>query len=215
MSSCMYSRTRFHTTKCGPSCTTACTLRFEANAPSGRHLMLRNMRNQPSNLTPNPPSSRKTWSHYHQTQQPSSRRTWSQCHQTRFLAEDSHQPEVHLDDAGNDPDMPADTNDLPDVSMDRPLRVSFGKELRYALTLAELIRCRCHRDGTLQSVPLRKVGPNTPYPSSLKGTHRRVHRHYQCKDLTSTAVWAAAYQEDPRTRHILKVAVRSPAAEDI
>ena len=49
-------------------------------------------------------------------------------------------------------------------------------------------------------------------PSTLKGTHRRVHRHYQCKDLTSTAVWAAAYQEDPRTRHIYEVAVRSPAA---
>ena len=43
-----------------------------------------------------------------------------------ILAEDSHQPEVHLDDAGNEPDMPAD---LSDVRMDRPLRVSFGKEL--------------------------------------------------------------------------------------
>ena len=129
-----------------------------------------------------------------------------------ILGEDSHQPEVHLDDAGNEPDMPTDTDDLPDVGMDRPLRVTFGKELRYALTLAELIRCRRHRDGTLQSVPLPKVGPNTPYPSSLKGTHRRVHRHYQYQDLTSTAVWAAAYQEDPRTRHIYEVAVRSPAA---
>ena len=56
-------------------------------------------------------------------------------------AEDSHQPEVHLDDAGNEPDIPADTDYLPDVSMDRPLRVTFGKELRYAPTLAELIRC--------------------------------------------------------------------------
>ena len=129
-----------------------------------------------------------------------------------ILAEDSHQPEIHLDDAGNEPDMPADTDDLPDVSMDRPLRVTFGKELRYAPTMAELIRCRRHRDGTLQSVPLLKVGPNTPYPSILKGTHRRVHRHYQCKDLTSTAVWAAAYREDPRTKHIYEVAVRSPAA---
>ena len=53
-----------------------------------------------------------------------------------ILAEDSHQPEVHLDDAGNEPDMPADTNDLPDVRMDRPLRVTFGKDLRYAPTLA-------------------------------------------------------------------------------
>ena len=119
-----------------------------------------------------------------------------------ILAEDSHPPEVHPDDAGNQPDMPADTDDPPDVGMDRPVRVIFGKELRYAPTLAELIRCRRHRDGTLQSVPLPKVGPNTPCPSSLKGTHCRVHRHYQCKDLTSTAVWAAAYREDPRTRHM-------------
>ena len=110
-----------------------------------------------------------------------------------IMAEDPHQPDMHLDDAGNEPDMPADTNDLPDVSMDRPLRVTFGKELRYAPIMAELIRCRRHRDGTLQSVPLPKVGSNMPYPSSLKGTHCRVHRHYQCKDLTSTAVWAAAY----------------------
>ena len=58
-----------------------------------------------------------------------------------ILAEDSHQPEVHLDDAGNEPDMPANTDDLPDVSMDRPLRVTFGKELRYAPSPAELIRC--------------------------------------------------------------------------
>ena len=108
--------------------------------------------------------------------------------------------------------MSTDTDDLPNIDMDRPLRVSFGKEFRYALTLTELIRCRRHRDGTLQQVPLPKVGPNTPNPSSLKGTHCRVHRHYQCKDLTSTAVWAAAYREDPRTRHIYEVAVRSPAA---
>ena len=109
-----------------------------------------------------------------------------------ILAEHSHQPGVHLDDARNEPDMPADTDDLSSVGMDRPLRVTFGKELRYAPTLAELIRCLHHRDGTLRSVPLPKVGPNTPYPSSLKGTHRQVHRHYQCKDLTSTAVLAAA-----------------------
>ena len=96
--------------------------------------------------------------------------------------------------------------------MDRALRVKFGKELRSAPTMAELIRCRSHRDGTLQSVPSPKVGPNTPYPSGLKGTHRRVHRHYQCKDLTSTAVSAAAYREDPRTKHIYEVVVRSPPA---
>ena len=89
-----------------------------------------------------------------------------------IMAEDSHQPNMHLDDAGNEPDMNADTDDLLDVSMDRPLRVTFGNELGYAPTMAELIRCRRHRDGTLQSVPLPKVGPNTLYPSSLKGTHR-------------------------------------------
>ena len=120
--------------------------------------------------------------------------------------------EEHLDDAGNEPDTSTDTDDLPDIDMDRPLRVTFGKELRYAPTLAELIRCQRHQDGTLQSVPLPKVGPNTPYPSSLKGTHRRVHRHYQCKDLTSTTLCAAAYREHPHTRHIYEVAVRSPAA---
>ena len=100
-----------------------------------------------------------------------------------ILAENSHQPEVHLDDAGNEPDMPAHTDDLTDAGMDRPLRVSIGKELRYAPTLAELIRCRRHREGTLQSVPLPKVGPITPYPSGLGGTERRVHRHYRCRDL--------------------------------
>ena len=78
--------------------------------------------------------------------------------------------------------------------------------------MAELIRCRRHRDGTLQSVPLPKVGPNTPYPSSLTGTHGGIPGHYQCKDLTSTAVGAAAYREDPRTKHIYEVAVPSPAA---
>ena len=52
------------------------------------------------------------------------------------LAEDSQQPEIHLDDAGKGPDMPADTDDLPGISMDRPLRVTFGKELRYAPTMA-------------------------------------------------------------------------------
>ena len=124
-----------------------------------------------------------------------------------IMAEDSDQPDMHLDDAGNEPDMPADTNDLPDVSMDRPLRVTFSNEVRYAPTMAELIRCRRHRDSTLQLVPLPKVGSNTPYLSSLKGTHRQVHRHYQRKDLTSTAVWAAAYREDQRMKHIYEVAV--------
>ena len=129
------------------------------------------------------------------------------------LAEGSHQSEVHLDDAGNEvPDMSADNNDLPDIDMDCPLRDTFGKELRYAPTLTELIRCGCQRAGTLQPGPLPKVGPNTPYPSSFDGAHRGVHRHYQCKDLTSTAVWAAAYREDPRTRRIYEVAVPSQTA---
>ena len=52
-----------------------------------------------------------------------------------IMAEDSHQPDMHLDDAGNEPDMPADTDNLPDVGMDRPLRVTFGNELRYAPTM--------------------------------------------------------------------------------
>ena len=37
-----------------------------------------------------------------------------------IMDESSHQPDMHLDDAGNEPDMPADTDDLPDVSMDHP-----------------------------------------------------------------------------------------------
>ena len=129
------------------------------------------------------------------------------------LAEDAHQPTVHLNDAGNEvPDMSTDTDDLPHVDMDRPLRVTFGKKLRYAPTLTELIRCRGHLDGTLQAAPLPKVGPNTPYLSGLKGTHRQVNQQHQCKDLTSTAPRAALYREDQRTRHIYKIAVRSPTA---
>ena len=80
----------------------------------------------------------------------------------KILAEYAHQPDMHLDDAGNEPDMPADADDLPNVSMDRPPRVTSRKELRHAPAMAELIRCRRHREGTLQSVPLPKVGPNTP-----------------------------------------------------
>ena len=60
----------------------------------------------------------------------------------KTLTEDSHQPEVHLDDAGNKvPDMSTDTDDLPDIDMDRPLRVTFGKEFQYAPTMTELTRC--------------------------------------------------------------------------
>ena len=110
------------------------------------------------------------------------------------VTKDPHEPAARLDDAGNEiPDQSTDPNDVPEVDMDRPLRVPLGKQLQYAPPLTELIHCRRHRDGTPQPVPLPKVGPSTPYPSSLKGTHHRVHRHYQGKDLTSTAVWAAAY----------------------
>ena len=93
-------------------------------------------------------------------------------------AEDSHEPAERLVNTGTEtPATSTDTDDLPEVDMDRPLRVTFGKELPYAPTLTELIRCRRHRDGTLQPISLPKVGPKRPYPSSLKGTHRRVHRH--------------------------------------
>ena len=119
------------------------------------------------------------------------------------LAQDSHEPAARLEDTGNKiPDMSTDTDDLPEVDMDRPLRVTFGKEPRYAPTLTELICCRRHRDGTLQPASLPKFVRNTPCLSSPKGTQRQVHRHYQCKDLTSRALWAAAYREDPRRRHI-------------
>ena len=46
-----------------------------------------------------------------------------------IMAEDSPRPDMHLDEAGSEPDTPADTDDLPDASMDRPLRVTFGNEL--------------------------------------------------------------------------------------
>ena len=47
------------------------------------------------------------------------------------LAEDSHQSTVHLNDAGNEvPDMLTVTDDLSDIHMDRPVRVTLGKELR-------------------------------------------------------------------------------------
>ena len=85
------------------------------------------------------------------------------------LAEDSHEPAARLDNAGNEaPDMLTDTDDLPKVDMERPLRVTFGKELRYAPTLTELIRCRHYQDGTLQPVSSPKVGPNTPYHRELR-----------------------------------------------
>ena len=87
---------------------------------------------------------------------------------TDEVTEDLHEPALHVDDACNEiPDQSVDPDDLPQVDMDRPLQVTFGKEHRYAPTLMELIHCRRNRDGTLQPMPLPKVGPNTPYPSSL------------------------------------------------
>ena len=59
------------------------------------------------------------------------------------LAEDSHEPAVHLEDAVNErPDKSSDTDHLPESDMDRPIRVPFGKEIRFAPTSTELIRCR-------------------------------------------------------------------------
>ena len=128
-------------------------------------------------------------------------------------AEDSHEPAAHLDVAGNEiPDQSSEPDDLPEVDMDRPLAVTPCKDLCHAPTLMQLIRCQGQRDSTLQPISLPKIGPNTPYASSIKRTHHQVHRHYQCKGLTSTAVWAAAYREDPRTRHICEIANQSPTA---
>ena len=119
---------------------------------------------------------------------------------------DLQEPAACLDDAGNEiPDQSIHPDDLPEVDMDRPLRVPFGKVLQYAPFLMESICCRGHREGTQQLVPLPKVGPNTPYPSSLKGTPRGVHRHHQRKDLTT--VWAAAYWEDQCARHTWEIAI--------
>ena len=85
MSSYMYSKTHSVMTRCGPSRTTTCTFRFEADALWGRILTLMNLGNQPPNWTLNPPSHRRTWSRYHQTRQLFSQRTWdwSQHHRTR------------------------------------------------------------------------------------------------------------------------------------
>ena len=49
------------------------------------------------------------------------------------LVEISNQSTVHLYDVGNEvPDMSTDTDDLRDIDMDRPLRVTFSKEFGYA-----------------------------------------------------------------------------------
>ena len=85
MSSYMYSKTHSLMMTCGPSRTTTCTFRFEADALWGRILTLMNLRNQPPDSTLNPPLNCRTWSRYHQTRQLLSQRTWdwSQHHRTR------------------------------------------------------------------------------------------------------------------------------------
>ena len=58
------------------------------------------------------------------------------------VIEDLQGPAARLNDAGKEtPDQSTDPDDLPEVDMDRPLRVTLGKELRYAPTLMEFIRC--------------------------------------------------------------------------
>ena len=159
------------------------------------------MLSQHSNLTQNQPLSWKSWSH-------------RQLNRRRGEIHTS--PQARLDDAGDEiPGQSTHPHILPVVDMDCCLRVTFSKDLRYAPTSTGLIRCRRHGDGTLQPKSLPKVFSNMPYPSSLKGTHRGVHRHYQCKNLTSTALWAAAYREDPRTRHINKIVIQSPTARHL
>ena len=143
MSSYMYSKTHSLITRCGPSRTTTCIFRFEADAPWGRSLTPMNLRNVP------PPSDTERAVEPEELEPlPSDTTTVERedlglepVPSDEIMPEDSHQPEMHLDDASNEPDTPADTDDLPDVSMDRPLRVTFGNELRYAPTMAELIRC--------------------------------------------------------------------------
>ena len=67
-----------------------------------------------------------------------------------------------VDGVGNKlPDRSTELGDLPEADMEHPVGVSFGKELCYASTLTELIRCECHRNGSLQPVLLPKTGPNT------------------------------------------------------
>ena len=164
MCSYMYSKTHSLTTRCGPSRTTTCTFRFEADAPSGRNLTLMNLPNQPPHFDTEPavePQELEPPPSYATTVEPEDVGL-EPVPPDEIMTEDSHRPDMHLDDAGNEPDMLANSDDLPDASMVRPLRVTFGNELRYAPTMAELIGCRRHPDGTLQSVPLPKVGSNTP-----------------------------------------------------
>ena len=75
MTSYMYSKTNSLMTRCGPSRTTTCTFHYEADAPWGWNLTQMSLRNQPSNSTPNQPSSRRIWSRYRRARQLLSRRT--------------------------------------------------------------------------------------------------------------------------------------------
>ena len=71
----------------------------------------------------------------------------------KVVTEDSHQPPARLDEAGNEiRDQSTDSDHLPEVDMHRPVRVTFDKEVPYAPSLMELIRCRRRRDSTLQPV---------------------------------------------------------------
>ena len=57
------------------------------------------------------------------------------------VTEDLHKPATHLEDTGNDKaKQSVEPDDLPEVDMDHPRRVIFGKELRGALTLLEVCR---------------------------------------------------------------------------
>ena len=116
--------------------------------------------------------------------------------------------QARLDDAGNEiPGTSTDTDDLPEGDKHRPLSSYLWQRTSICPDL--------DRVGWLSTSPEGYTAANIltqGTPSSLKGTNRRIHRHYQCKNLTSTAVCAAAHPEDPRTGHIYEIAVRSPTA---
>ena len=85
------------------------------------------------------------------------------------LAEDSHEPTAGLADAGKESrDMSTDTDDLPEMDMDRPLRVTFDKGIRCTPTLTELNRCRHHRDGPLQPVSPPRLARTRHTPRVLR-----------------------------------------------
>ena len=58
------------------------------------------------------------------------------------VIEELQEPAARLYDAGKEiPDQSTDPDDLSEVDMNRPLRVTLGKELEYAPTFMEFIRC--------------------------------------------------------------------------